>query len=66
VWTDRGLAYAVKGRIFNIMLYVRHMHLTKASTFTRDKAILSSARMLHTDYDRKGSVAKKKKKKLWP
>jgi hypothetical protein len=27
----------------------------------KDKPILSSERMLHEDYDRKGSVAKKKK-----
>jgi hypothetical protein len=35
-------------------------HLTRPSTFIRDKPILSSERMLHKDYNRKGSVAKKK------
>jgi hypothetical protein len=29
-WTDRGLVYIRKGRIFNIMLQVRYVHLTKA------------------------------------
>jgi hypothetical protein len=33
----------------------------KRLIFIRDKPILSSERMLHKDYDRKGSVAKKKK-----
>jgi hypothetical protein len=50
----------MKGRIFNIMPYVRHAHLTKAKLFTRDKPTLSSQRMLHKDYDSKGSVTKKK------
>jgi hypothetical protein len=31
----------------------------RASIFIRDKTILSSERMLHKDYDRKGSVKKK-------
>jgi hypothetical protein len=30
------------------------------SLFIRDKPILSSEKILHKDYDRKGSVAKKK------
>jgi hypothetical protein len=50
-WTDRGLVYIVKGRIFNIMLY-RYV----PSTFIRDKAILSAESVLHTDYDSKSSV----------
>jgi hypothetical protein len=41
------------------MLYVRYVHLTKASIFIRDKPIFSSERKLHKDYDRKSSVAKK-------
>jgi hypothetical protein len=32
----------------------------RPSIFIRDKPILSSERMLHKDYDRKGSVAKRK------
>jgi hypothetical protein len=28
-WTDRGLVYSAKGRIFNNMLYVQYTHLTK-------------------------------------
>jgi hypothetical protein len=34
----------------------------RPSIFIRDRPIFSSERMLHKDYDRKGSVAKKK---LW-
>jgi hypothetical protein len=57
-----GLVYSGQGRIFNNMLYVRYIHLTKAtqSLFMRDKPIVSSQRMLHKDYGHKGSVAKKK------
>jgi hypothetical protein len=42
------------------MLNVRYEHLTKAkrSLFITDKPILSSGRILHKDYDRKGSVEK--------
>jgi hypothetical protein len=29
-WTDRGIVYSVQGRIFNNVLYVRYVHLTKA------------------------------------
>jgi hypothetical protein len=32
------------------------VHLTRPSIFIRDKPILWSQRMLHEDYDRKGSV----------
>jgi hypothetical protein len=40
---------------------MRYVHLTRAkrSLFIGDKPILSSERMLHKDYGRKGSVAKK-------
>jgi hypothetical protein len=58
---DRGLLYSAKARIFNNMLYVLYVHLTRRSIFIRDKPILSSERMLNKDYDPKGSVAKKKK-----
>jgi hypothetical protein len=48
-------------RVANNLLYVRYVHLTKTpSIFTQDKPIFSSKRMLLKDYDRKGSVAKKK------
>jgi hypothetical protein len=51
---DRGLVY---------VLYVRcvRQHLTEAkpSLLIRDKPILSLERMLHKDYGRKGSIAKK-------
>jgi hypothetical protein len=37
-----------------------HMYAwQKSSIFLRDKLIFSSERMLHKDYDRNGSVAKK-------
>jgi hypothetical protein len=40
--------------------------LTKAKHIHKRKPILSSERMLHKDYDPKGSVAKRKrKKKFW-
>jgi hypothetical protein len=38
------------------MLYVQYIHLTRPVIFVRDKPILLSERMLHKDYDRKGSV----------
>jgi hypothetical protein len=41
------------------MLHVRYVHLTRPSIFIKDRPILSSEKMLHKDYDRKGSVAKK-------
>jgi hypothetical protein len=37
----------------------------RRSIFIRHKSVFSSERMLHRDYDRKGSVAKKKKKLSW-
>jgi adenylate cyclase class IV len=54
------LYYSAQGRIFNNMLYVLYVRLTKVkrSLFIKDKPILSSESMLHEDYDRKGSVAK--------
>jgi hypothetical protein len=50
-------------RIRNV-LYVWCVHLTKTKSFHRDKPILSSDRLLHEDYDSKGSVAEKKKRTL--
>jgi hypothetical protein len=46
------------------MLYVRHVHLTKAKHIQKGQThpILLSEMMLHKDYNRKGSV---EKKKLW-
>jgi hypothetical protein len=38
---------------------VRYVHFTRPSIFIRNKPIFSSVRMLHKDYDRKGSVDKK-------
>jgi hypothetical protein len=40
--------------IFNNMLYVRYVHLTKDQAYLWDKPIFSSERMLHKEYDRKG------------
>jgi hypothetical protein len=49
-----------KGRTFNNMLYARYVHLTKAKPILeRQNHPLSLERMLHRDYDGKGSVAKK-------
>jgi hypothetical protein len=42
--------------IFNIMLYVRYVHVTEVKHIHKRQT-------QHNDYDRKGSVAKKKKKK---
>jgi hypothetical protein len=53
--------YIVKGKIFNIMLYVQYVHLTEAKQSIRDKPILSSDIMLRRGYDCKGSVAQRKK-----
>jgi hypothetical protein len=33
-WTDRGLVYSAKGRIFNNMLYVLYMHLTEGQAYS--------------------------------
>jgi hypothetical protein len=41
------------------MLCLRYARLKRRSPFIRDKPILSSEKMLHKDYGRKGSVAKK-------
>jgi hypothetical protein len=54
-----GLAYSAKARIFNNILYMRYVQLTRQSIFIRGKPILSLERMLHKDYDRKGSVETK-------
>jgi hypothetical protein len=44
---------------FYNVLYVRYVHLTKDQAYSRDKPIFLSERMLHKDYDCKGSVEKK-------
>jgi hypothetical protein len=63
-WTARGLIYSAKWRIFNNVIYehVRYMHLTKTEHIHKIQIILSSERMLHKDYDCKGSV----EQNLWP
>jgi hypothetical protein len=33
-WTDRGLVCSAKARIFNNMLYVRYVHLTKGQAYS--------------------------------
>jgi hypothetical protein len=53
--------YSAKGRIFNNMLrvYVRYVTLAeRPSIFIRGELSLSSERMLHKAYSRKGSVLK--------
>jgi hypothetical protein len=58
--TDRGLVGSAKGRIFNNMLICANCALDEStSVFIRDTPIFLSERMLHKDYDRKGSVEKK-------
>jgi hypothetical protein len=61
-----GLAenlYIVQKEGFSIIRYMCDTYTDKRpSIFTRVKHTFSSERMLHKDYDRKGSVAKKK---LW-
>jgi hypothetical protein len=38
-WTDRGLIYSIRGRIFNNVLHVRYLHLTKETNpSSRQKA----------------------------
>jgi hypothetical protein len=61
-WTNSGLTNIAKGRIFDNTLHMRYVHLKRAkqNLFIRDKPILSSDRMLHEDYGRKGSIVKKK------
>jgi hypothetical protein len=51
-WTE---GFYIEGRIFNVLLYVPYIHLTKAKLFIRDKPIFMSERMLHKDYDCNGS-----------
>jgi hypothetical protein len=57
--TDRELVYSAKRKLFNNRLCVRYVHLIKAKPFINDKPILSSERLLHKDYNSKGSGAKK-------
>jgi hypothetical protein len=60
-WTERALVYFVKVRIFNNVLYMRYVHLTKAKHIIRDKPILSLERKVYKDYDRNVPIDKKKK-----
>jgi hypothetical protein len=64
VWTDRGLVYSAKRRIFNAtaICAIRTLDKSKAKPIHKRQTIISSVRMLHKDYDRKSSVAKKN---LW-
>jgi hypothetical protein len=50
--------YSAQARNFSNVLYVRYIYLTKAKPI-RGKAINSSERMLHKDYNHKNSVEKK-------
>jgi hypothetical protein len=54
------LCVVQKEEIFNNMLCVKGTLDERPGIFIRDKPTFSSERMLHKDYDRKGSVAKKK------
>jgi hypothetical protein len=57
---DGRLVNSGQARLFNNTLYVQYVRLTKGQAYSqRDKPIISSDRMLHKDYDRKGSAAKK-------
>jgi hypothetical protein len=58
--TEKGRVYIVKGKFFNNILYVRYVHLTKAKHIHKRHALLSSERMSHTGYGRKGSIEKNK------
>jgi hypothetical protein len=53
----RTLSHA-KGRIFNNVC-AKYTLDERPGVFIRDKPIFSSERMLHKDYNRKGSVGKK-------
>jgi hypothetical protein len=44
--------YSAKVRIFNNILNLGYIHLTRPSVFIRNKPILSSQRVLHKDFDR--------------
>jgi hypothetical protein len=54
--------YTVHKEEFPIMCYMWYVHLTKVerSIFIRDKPVFPLERVLHKDYDRKGSVGGKK------
>jgi hypothetical protein len=52
--------YTVHKEEFSAISYICGKHTwQRRSIFTGDKLIFSSERMLHKDYDRKASVAKK-------
>jgi hypothetical protein len=50
--------YIVHKEVFNNMIYLRYVHLTKFRHIQRGKPIVLSERILHKDYDRKGSIGK--------
>jgi hypothetical protein len=50
--------YDAKGNIFNNMLHVQHVNLTKDGAYSWDKPIFSSGRLLNKDYSYKGSIEK--------
>jgi hypothetical protein len=59
--TDREDLYVVHKEEVAITYYMCDMYsLTNAKHIHKDKPIFSLERMLHKDYDRKGSVSRKK------
>jgi hypothetical protein len=51
--------YSAKGRIFNNMLHVRYVHLTKAKPIHKRQTHPLVREVLHKDFDRWGSAEKK-------
>jgi hypothetical protein len=43
-WTKRGLVYSARGRIFNNMLYVRYVHMTKGQACSWETNLSSRQR----------------------
>jgi hypothetical protein len=61
-WTDRGLIYSAKGRIFNNMLYVRYIHYLIKSICTyrykkRQKAVYCSLLSSTSKMGRSGELS---------
>jgi hypothetical protein len=56
-FAKRILTGLAKGGILNNMIHVLYIHLTKDQHI--HKRLISSERVLHKDYDHKGSVEKK-------
>jgi hypothetical protein len=57
--TERGLVCSAKGIIFTNIICAKYTLDERPSVFRRDKPIFSSERLLHKDYDSKGSVREK-------